>query len=941
MNNPASQSMQQEERRKANALTISLISGIVFTIVAAVAGYVGYSDNGVRGLFGFGITGTVAIAAFISTFLCRRGRSSQGISVLIGTIFLLALTIPFIVHGQGLALGILVAIVVAGISSATLPTASATRAIIGGFTIAIIITITDLYLPDLGLPTDATTANTIAGVTALLYLITILWRYNTYALRTKIVIAFILVTIIPLVALGFFNSWSSAQSLQAQNKIQLSSLAHVVANTVDGFITVQLDSIHTDSRQSALSSYLELPRQERAGSEAERNARQMLTSLTRRDPIFIHSIALLDKNGLNILDTFEEQRGRNEGLQAYFKRPLQTGLAYASNIVFQDKEAFIYISSPVKTQDNVTLGVLRVEYYATVLQSIVRSVDPGNSGTIILLADTKTYLRTAYTGDRTELFTSFKNFNDLELNVMQLEGRIPSLPRDQILKGTNDVIVAGLDKLQQTPFFNAYSGSLGSDTINTGVLLETQPWVAVIRQSTKIYLAPIAEQYRTNILISMALVVFSIIAGFFASQILTSPLLSLAKVAEKITAGDLSARAQTTTEDEIGALSVTFNRMTDELNQTVNSLESRVTERTTDLEIARQQSEKRANELQSVGEISKIITSEQKLETLLPLITRLVSESFGFYHTGIFLINETRQFAVLEAANSDGGKNMLARGHKLEVGATGIVGYVAKFGTTRIALDVGLDAVYFNNPDLPNTRSEMALPLKVRDQIVGVLDVQSEKPGVFNENNANTLGILADQIAIAIENARLFTQTQQALLEAQALYRQNIQEKWLSFSHDEASIGYHQTLTGGKKINTPVDTDEIRQAMNRGSTMVFQAGETKQDPAIVVPIKLRGQVIGALNIKAPTQDRRWTNDEINLVEAISERLSLALENARLFEETSTRATRERLVSDITTRIRSTNDPQEMIQTAVEELQRVLGATRIEIVPKNNTSASDK
>ncbi|MDO9300711.1 MAG: GAF domain-containing protein, partial [Anaerolineales bacterium] len=336
--------------------------------------------------------------------------------------------------------------------------------------------------------------------------------------------------------------------------------------------------------------------------------------------------------------------------------------------------------------------------------------------------------------------------------------------------------------------------------------------------------------------------------------------------------------------------------MTDQLNQTLLGLEQRVAERTTDLELSRQQSIKRANELQSIGEISKIITGEQKLENLLPLITRLVSERFNFYHAGIFLVDNTNQFAVLQAANSTGGKNMLERGHKLEVGGSGIVGYVAQSGLPRISLDVGQDAVFFNNPDLPNTRSELALPLKVRNRTVGVLDVQSEKPGAFTDNDTNTLSILADQIAIALENARLFTQTQQALDEARALYRQNVQEGWKTFSREKEFIGYQQSLTSGKKLTELVETDEIQQTMNRGEVLIFHADGVTQEASIVVPIKLRGQIIGNMNIKAPTKNRQWSTDEVNLAETISERLSIALENARLIQESQRQLSKEQTIS---------------------------------------------
>lgn len=285
---------------------------------------------------------------------------------------------------------------------------------------------------------------------------------------------------------------------------------------------------------------------------------------------------------------------------------------------------------------------------------------------------------------------------------------------------------------------------------------------------------------------------------------------------------------------------------------------------------------------------------------------------------------------------------MLARGHRLEVGGSGIVGYVAKYGLPRISLDVGQDAVYFNNPDLPTTRSEMALPLKIRDEIVGVLDVQSEQSGAFTENDTNTLNILADQIAIALENARLFTQTQQALDEAQALYQKNVQEGWLTFSREEDLIGYHQSMIGGKKLTAPVESDEITQAMNRGTLLMFNADGVTRESSIVVPIKLRGQVIGAMNIKAPNKDRQWTSDEVDLVEAISERLSLALENARLIQESQRQVIKEQTISEVTGKIGASINMKNVLQTAVEELGRAMPGSEVMIkFQSGNMGKSEK
>ena len=937
MNNPVVQlSEQEKERRKKNALAISLTTGILFAILTAIIGPVAYRQNGIDGLWGIALTGIVSLAAFIGALQVFRGSTVYGIGILIATILIMACTLPFVSHGQGLALGIMVLIVVSSISSATLPPIWAIRTIMVTLIITILIVLTDLYLPDFGLPTNPLYTNVIAAITTLVYIFFILRSINSYTLQTKIVIFFTLITITPLVTLGFFYSRSLAQVLQNQGKTQLTTLANITASKVDGFITSQLDSILTDTKQLALISYLELPEQSRAGSEEEANARLTLLSLTRKDPVFIHSIALLDINGINIMDTGNEHQGRNEADFPYFSKPFQTGLPYASNIVFDnDDEPELYFSAPVKNRGGITIGVLRVEYHATVIQALVRSVDPRDSGTIISLVDVNTYMRTAYTGNRDRLFRSYKNFTDLEVAALQAEQRLPTVTKELLFLGADEKIVAGIDNLQQQPFFNDFSQSLDADATNTGVFLETQPWVALVHQSTANYLEPVKEQNKATILISLLLVILSIAVGFFASQILTGPLVSLTKTAEQIAAGDRTVRAHTNTEDEIGMLSASFNRMTDELNQTFNSLEARVAERTADLEIARRQSDKRADELQAVSEISKIITGEQKFENLLLLVTRLVSDRFGFYHIGIFLLDETGQFAVLQAANSEGGKIMLDRGHRLEVGGSGIVGYVAQTGAPRIALDVGQDAAYFDNPDLPNTRSEMALPLSLRNKVMGVLDIQSEKPGAFTENDTKIFNILADQISTALENARLFTQTQQALNEAQALYRQNLKEGWSTFSREESVTGYRQNMKGGNKLTEPIESDEIRQAVNRGNSLIFHADGIAKEATIVVPIKIRGQVIGSLNIKAPNKGRQWSGDEVNLAEMISERLSIALENARLIQESQRQVIKEQTISEVTGKIGASINLKNVLQTAVEELGRAMPGSEVVIQFKSD------
>lgn len=427
-------------------------------------------------------------------------------------------------------------------------------------------------------------------------------------------------------------------------------------------------------------------------------------------------------------------------------------------------------------------------------------------------------------------------------------------------------------------------------------------------------------------------VLASIFGAFLLGQSIMSsisqPLIQLIEASQQLAAGDLTARVAVQGSGELEKVSKAFNQMAADLEADKTSLTLRAQE----LEAANRTNAARAQEFQFISEISQIIAQEQKLDILLPLIANLVSDKFNVYHVGIFLTDESQKYTVLQAANSEGGKRMLNRSHRLELG-TGIVGNVAQSGIPRVALDVGADAVFFDNPDLPATRSEMAIPLNARGVTIGVLDVQSTKPGEFTENVINTLSILGDQIAIAIENARLFARTQQALTELQTVYSQYLRKEWQSFQSKSTHTGYHHSGKSGKPLDAPIESDEIQKAIQRGEIILGKQNGAQSEPSMAVPIKLRGETIGVLNIKSAVKDRKWSRDEINMIESISERLALALENARLFEETSRRAERERLVSEITGKIRSVNDPQAMIQTALEELRNVLGASRVQIIPQ--------
>ncbi|MGE5073697.1 MAG: cache domain-containing protein [Anaerolineae bacterium] len=421
----------------------------------------------------------------------------------------------------------------------------------------------------------------------------------------------------------------------------------------------------------------------------------------------------------------------------------------------------------------------------------------------------------------------------------------------------------------------------------------------------------------------MALIMaFGLLAALGISNTLIAPLLGLTATAEEIRSGNLEARARVNGRDEIATLARTLNDMTGRLRELIQSLEQRVKDRTAALEAASGQAARRAAQFEAITQVTRAIGSIRNMDELMPLITAVISQYFGFYHVGIFLNDEQNEFAWLIAANSEGGRRMLQRHHSLKIGAQGIVGYVAAHGESRVARSVGKDAVFFNNPDLPETKSEAALPLRRGSQVAGVLDVQSTKEDAFSDEDLNILAILADQVSLAMENTRLFETTQRSLMEAETLYRQYVQEAWSKLPQEGQITGYRYTPRGAAPISATYDAASVSSATDASSTVA----------PLVIPIKLRGETIGNLVVQGQ-RIAGWTQDQVELAQAVAERVALSAENARLFDETNRRAERERLVTEITSRIRSTNDPDEMIRTAVEELRNALGASEIQVIPQ--------
>lgn len=331
-----------------------------------------------------------------------------------------------------------------------------------------------------------------------------------------------------------------------------------------------------------------------------------------------------------------------------------------------------------------------------------------------------------------------------------------------------------------------------------------------------------------------------------------------------------------------------------------STLEQRVEERTARLT-------RKSEQLRAIAYVARKIAEIEDLNVLLSAITELVIDQFQLYHAGIFLLNETGDRVVLQAASSEGGRRMIERGYSILIGAPGVIGYVAAQKKPLIAFDVGKEAVTFNNPDLPMTRSQIALPLAARNKLIGILDIQSDEPQAFHIDDNETLQILADQIAIAIDNAHLIDEAQAAIKQLEMLTSTRTREAWRRKLREKDRIFTYTPLG--------LRAEKIPQS---------------DDKAIIAPIMLRGQKIGTISI-ARKSNGAWSKLDKDMVDEVAGQVGLAVDNIRLLEDATRRARQEQTVGKLAARFSESLDLDALLQTAARELGQLPDVSEVSVV----------
>lgn len=865
----------------------------------------------------------LAFIAIVSATSLLYNRVQFGVWLFFVSTLAAALVVPFFQEGVAFTAAMLVLVVTVLIPLQATGGRNATLVAVSGFVVTGLIITVDIFWTGARArvaPRDVPSIQAATIALGLILLVAILILYPSFNLRTKLLVISLGASLLSVIAVAGASTFYTQAALTQNTREKLRTAAGNTADSIDAYIEFNMNILQTEASLPVFGRYLSTSG---AGRQGLAEVRDTIQNLAQRDTRNISSYALLDSTGMTVWDTRSTGISRSRSDQDFFITPLATGRVYVSPVRFateQDENVF-YVSAPVRDPDDgSTLGVLRVEIRASLLEGIIRDSlgAAGQASYPILLDEYNLILADPVHPER--IGRSPGRLSKEQVDFLKSQNRLPASANEAQISLEMSAFTRGLNNINITPFFESDDSAFGETVQGAAGYVFRQPWKVAFVQPSSVALAPVLEQTRA---ITATALITSFLLGIltlFVSRTITSPVARLTRAAEEISSGNLEAHADVRSQDELGTLAATLNAMSDQLKQTLAGLETTIAERTadleqrgqeliqrsTELELANQRSERRAGQLLAVSTVSNAIATVQNRDELLPLITRTISEKFGFYHIGIFLNDASNQFAVLRAANSQGGQRMLQRGHRLKIGEIGIVGNVVALGRPRIALDTGTDAVFFDNPDLPDTRSEMALPLRAGPVVIGALDVQSTEPNAFTEEDVEILNTLAGQVSIAIRNAQLFEEIQRSTTELQMLLQQDAREQWQRMIQSQQRAGYYYDGAALTPLEKPAEKD---------------------DDVVLIPVTVRGQVIGNLGIRPP-DGRHLKPDELDVIKAVGERLAISAENARLLEDSQKRAVKERAIGKISERIGATSNLDNVFYALMEELGQLLPESEI-------------
>jgi GAF domain-containing protein/HAMP domain-containing protein len=713
------------------------------------------------------------------------------------------------------------------------------------------------------------------------------------SIQRLLLTSFIIIVTIPIImtaVLSAIGAYGNSQTqtfntLQAITILKQNQIANLVVDIQSDAKTLLADARFLTNTSEALTATSVSPA---LHESFKRLARLRMVDVLGAEEEAYNEIMVLDPQGNVIISTLPGNEDSNFEKESFFRLGIREVYAGFANIPSFGTDNLV-IAIPILGEDRQTIsGVLVLRSNAAAIKQIMENT-PG-------FVQAETYL----------VDPTFKPITKTREATTSINTKATS---DAILKNT----------IESKAIYPNYAGQQ---------VLGYYEWFQPL-QLAIVAEAPLSFVVNNSIralagssLLALLVVAIAIAAVAISARTIADPIKILAETTESFAAGKLSVRAMVDREDEIGALAKSYNQMATQLQEVIGKLEQRVADRTKDLE-------SQTLRLRVAAEIARDAASARDLNELLARAADLIISRFNFYHIGIFLLDSSKEYAVLVASPTEAGRQMIENHHKLRVGEVGIVGQVSATGEPRIALNTGADVAFFNNSYLPNTRSEMALPLKVENNIIGVLDVQSDQLQAFNEDDVAIMQVMADQLATAIERTRLLQEVEQNLKELESAYGQFTRENWKRLT-DGTLTGNMGYRFDNVRLERITELPQLAGAALTSGRIVNSNGkysETEKDRSVAIPIKLRGQTIGVVSLKLK---EGYDSNTVSIVESAAERLAAAMESARLYEEARLRADREQSISRVTTAISASTGFEQILQTTVREIGHILRDTEVAI-----------